>query len=666
MKQMIRSSLHRLFTPGTWAVLCFFLLLVPGSASGVIVNGDFSVSDPLSPSFGWVIEPGADVRVEDGTAILSGDGGRLAEMGQTFTIPSGTLSLVFEVISMNLLPNPPTELPPAFEVHLIDADTLTALAHGLPFADGTALFNYQQTGEIGYAANVSVEEAPASGQTWTDVPVPFVVTVEISEYTEAPVNATLSFILIGSGDDAGSVAIDNVKTVAYPVAVNDFATIMEDEPVNLRVLDNDYDPDGTLDPATVTVTVAPLYGETVVDSQTGVVTYTPDRDYNGPDQFSYTVCDNDGNLSNEAVVTLTVLPVNDPPIARAGDDQTVAEGSFVTLDGTGSSDVEGDILYFFWEQPEGPAVILSDETSPTPEFTAPDVGPGGAILRFRLTVSDREAGDPELLSSTDTCDVNVTWENQSPVADAGADQTVDAGTEVTLDGSLSYDPDPEPDGIKSYFWEQIGGPSAVLSDSAAVTPTFTAPHVGLEGSEMTFKLTVTDRGSELGGEGASGLIDTDTCTVTVNWVNRPPTARAGGDRTVNEGDVVILDGTGSTDPDDGIASYLWSVVSTSGLKDGQMAVISDPEAANTTLIAPKVIVGDGAVTIRLTVTDTELGGALFNADEFTVTILDVIIPGDVDDSGTVDLGDLIIMLRILAGLPITNVEILLSADVNGD
>jgi uncharacterized repeat protein (TIGR01451 family) len=134
-----------------------------------------------------------------------------------------------------------------------------------------------------------------------------------------------------------------------------------------------------------------------------------------------------------------------------------------------------------------------------------------------------------------------------PSADAGPDQTVDAGVRVTLDGSNSSDPDND---IVEYFWAQTGdGPRVEISDPYAVQPTFITPQVGLGGERFTFRLMVTDRSDQTG---------TDECVVNVTWDNDPPTAEAGENQTVVEGVSVILDGSGSTDPDDGIDSYRWS------------------------------------------------------------------------------------------------------------
>ncbi len=102
--------------------------------------------------------------------------------------------------------------------------------------------------------------------------------------------------------------------------------------------------------------------------------------------------DVDGNLSDSQVVTVTVPDpsVNTPPVAHAGEDQTVDFGATVGLDGSASSDVDHDELTFSWVQTDGPSVSLSDSSSATPSFVAPD---GPATLTFELTVWDGTASD---------------------------------------------------------------------------------------------------------------------------------------------------------------------------------------------------------------------------------------------------------------------------------
>jgi hypothetical protein len=85
------------------------------------------------------------------------------------------------------------------------------------------------------------------------------------------------------------------------------------------------------------------------------------------------------------VVTVQGEPIERPPVANAGPDQTVTSGATVNLDGTGSFDPAGQPLTYVWTQTSGPAIMLNDPTSATPSFTAPT---GPATLTFVLQVCD--------------------------------------------------------------------------------------------------------------------------------------------------------------------------------------------------------------------------------------------------------------------------------------
>ncbi|MBW1725056.1 MAG: fibronectin type III domain-containing protein, partial [Deltaproteobacteria bacterium] len=171
--------------------------------------------------------------------------------------------------------------------------------------------------------------------------------------------------------------------------------------------------------------------------------------------------------SDEVCHIPTVTPDNQPPIADAGPDQTVDEGQLVNLNGSNSTDPDDGIASYHWVQIGEPSVILSDPSGKLPTFTAPDVGAECTCLNFELTVTDHSGAE-----RTDSCIVNVTWLNETPVANAGPDQTVDERVVVRLDGASSIDID---DGIASYLWTQIGVPKVTLSNPASSQPTFTAP-----------------------------------------------------------------------------------------------------------------------------------------------------------------------------------------------
>jgi len=301
---------------------------------------------------------------------------------------------------------------------------------------------------------------------------------------------------------------------------------------------------------------------------------------------------------------------NKPPVADAGDDQTVDERSTVTLNGSASVDPDGEIATYHWIQTEGTTVVLHNSNTVSPTFTAPPFYAGEDSFIFQLTVTDSEG-----LDDSDTCMVTIRNIEDPPVADAGADQNVVEGSTVTLTGSASYDPDGN---IETYRWTQTEGTPVTLSDSTAVNPTFTAPDTGAGGETLTFELTVTD-----GGE----LENSDSCAVTVRDtleppptppVNEPPVADAGADQTVVEGSTVTLDGSASFDSDGTIASYQWTQTA------GTYVPLSDSTAVSPTFVTPPVDAGGTELSFDLKITDNEGEESL---DQVSVTVSDNTISG---------------------------------------
>jgi hypothetical protein len=304
--------------------------------------------------------------------------------------------------------------------------------------------------------------------------------------------------------------------------------------------------------------------------------------------------------SPAAVVNITVKNVNHPPVADAGDDQTVAEGTSVQLSGSHSYDSDSDPLSYRWEQLDGPVVALANATSAGPVFSAPLVGRDNAPLTFQLTVSDGVA------SAIDTVVVMVENVNHPPLAHAGVEQTVNEGSLVRLTGALSNDPDGDP---LSYHWTQVTGPMVELAEASTPTPSFTAPPVDA-GEDFVFEVVVDDG---LASSAPAQVV------VTVLDINDPPscrTARADVSRLwPPDHKLVPVKILGVTDKDnDQVTITVTDVKSdepVNGLGDGDTSPDAVGQGAGVMLRAERAGSGNGRVyRVAFTATDNNpLGGS---------------------------------------------------------
>jgi hypothetical protein len=123
----------------------------------------------------------------------------------------------------------------------------------------------------------------------------------------------------------------------------------------------------------------------------------PSHTYSIEGPFTVTLVVSDGILdSSPSETSVEISEANEAPTADAGGPYSgVVKGDLVTLDGTGSSDPNGDPLTFEWIKISGPKIILSDSTSESPTFTAPKVGKNGKTVEFQLIVSDGEFTNSE-------------------------------------------------------------------------------------------------------------------------------------------------------------------------------------------------------------------------------------------------------------------------------
>jgi len=186
--------------------------------------------------------------------------------------------------------------------------------------------------------------------------------------------------------------------------------------------------------------------------------------------------------------------------------------------------------------------------------------------------------------------------NKIPVSNAGPDQSLNEGSNGTLDGSASSDADAD---VLTYKWTAPAG--ITLNSTSAAKPTFTAPEVTAD-KQYTFSLIVND-----------GKIDSpaDEVVITVLQVNKVPLANAGPDQSVNKSGTVSLDGSASSDADGNSLTFKWTapagIILSSSTVD--KPTFTAPDVATDTQYKFSLIVNDGKVDSP--------------ADEVVITVLAV-------------------------------------------
>ena len=333
-------------------------------------------------------------------------------------------------------------------------------------------------------------------------------------------------------------------------------------------------------------------------------TFAPDVD----GIYTATLTVNDGTVGStpdSVAITAQIVVVNTPPVANAGPDQSVTVGETVTLDGSGSTDADGDSLTYSWSlTTPGGGATLSNPNAVGPTF-APDVD---GIYTATLTVND---GTDDSAADSAVITAQVVVVNNPPVANAGLDENVTVNDTVTLDGSGSTDADGD---TLTYLWSLTSVPAgsgATLSDPTAVSPTFVADVAG----DYVAQLIVND------GEFDSAP-DPVMITAQIVVVNTPPLADAGLDQLVLAGDTVTLDGSGSSDPDADLLTFSWSLTS---IPAGSGATLSDAAVVGPSFVAD--VLGD--YVLQLIVNDGEFDSA---PDTVMVTVV-VAAPPLADPSG---------------------------------
>ena len=343
------------------------------------------------------------------------------------------------------------------------------------------------------------------------------------------------------GLDTATVLVTVASVNDLPIATADSVTTSEDTALTIFVLENDADPDA--DKLTIANITQPAHGVAVIDPGDTTLTYTPAHNYWGLDSLAYTVSDGQSGRDT-ATVVVTVIPVNDPPVAAANTVITQEDSAVTILVLANDSDADGESLTIasVTQPAHGAAAIDPGDTTltytPNTDFWGLD--------SLTYTVSDGQSG-----RDTATVVVTVISVNDPPVAVADT-VTTPEDTAVTV-LVLTNDSDADGDTLTiASVTQPAHGAAAIDAGDTTLTYTPNADFWGLD--SFTYALS----------DGQSGL-DTATVLVTVNSVNDPPEAflllSPGHDSTLVitndnvESDTLIFSWKAATDADGDTVIY---------------------------------------------------------------------------------------------------------------
>ncbi|MEM7053741.1 MAG: IPTL-CTERM sorting domain-containing protein, partial [Pseudomonadota bacterium] len=365
-------------------------------------------------------------------------------------------------------------------------------------------------------------------------------------------NGTDSFTYVandGSADSAPATVTITVNPINDPpVTVDDTATTLEDDPVDIDVLANDSDVDGNLDPASVNVTAGPANGGTAVNASNGVITYTPDGDFNGVDSFTYEVCDDGTPVPAEcatAAVEVTVNAVNDVPSFTPGGDVSVLEDAgavdqaWASAISAGPADEAGQVLSFNVTANDNAALFAAgpaiDPTSGNLSFTPAADANGSANITIELMDDGGTADGGVDTSAPTSFTITVTAVNDAPSFTPGPDQNVleNAGAQTVVGWATAISTGPADEAGQMVSFAVVANDNPGLFSAApaiAANGTLSYTPAASGTANLTVEL-MDDGGTANGGADTSAPV---SFAINVLIVNDAPSFTGGGNVSSDE------------------------------------------------------------------------------------------------------------------------------------
>jgi hypothetical protein len=254
--------------------------------------------------------------------------------------------------------------------------------------------------------------------------------------------------------------------------------------------------------------------------------------------------DGDAEDSDEMILTVSDVDVNQPPVASAGPDRSlVLPTNSIVLNGS-AFDPEGNVASYLWNKVSGGNAVLTNSANAQLTVSGLELG----VYSFRLRIKDEQG-----LSATDNMTLNVLPENtnQNPVVNAGPDKNIKfPQDQSTINATVS-----DSDGaITSISWSKLSGGNVVLGNETSLDLALSE----LEIDQYVFEITATD-------DNDATATDAMMLSVLPENANSPPTVNAGTDIQLSLPENSVNITASASDPDEDELTYLWSKVSGSTL-----------------------------------------------------------------------------------------------------
>lgn len=422
----------------------------------------------------------------------------------------------------------------------------------------------------------------------------------------------------GSASDTATVAVTITPVNDAPVAWNDSVTTPEDTAIAIAILANDTDAEG--DPLTAG-NVGAVTNGTLVLNPDGTLTYTPNPDFRGFENFTYTASDPSG-ANSTATVHIEVTPVNDPPTA-VNDAAVTNEDTALNFDVVSNdTDPDGDALVVSAvTQGAKGSVVINNSPSLNGKYViyTPNANANGGDS-FIYTVSDGRGG-----TSTATVSMTITPVNDVPKAfddavttpedtpltfdprindtDADGDTlTITSASDpnrgstvVNADGTVTYTPDANLSGADSFLYSISDGHGGTWSAivSVTVTPVNDAP-------DARNDLPLTNEDTPITINVLSNDVDADGNTLTVTSLTQP----AKGTAVLNANNTITYTPNLNTNGSD---SFTYTISDGNGGSDTAtvnvtVSPVNDPPVA---VADSATVAEEGTVTVAVAANDTD-------------------------------------------------------------